>query len=73
MIPKKHLVTTAEAWSNLRLGPFLFPYKLIGKIYPGQGDNMEGILCDDDDDTARCSHCRTFPLCPQPVVWLKTF
>ena len=28
----------------------------------GQGDTIEGISCDGDDDTARCSHCRIFSL-----------
>jgi len=29
---------------------------------PGLGGTMDGISCDSDDETARCSHCHTFSL-----------
>ena len=59
MIPKEHLVSTAEAWRNLNWGQFLFPNEFIEKNIQA-GDNMDGILC--NNDMARCFHCHTVSL-----------
>lgn len=38
------------------------------------GDTIEGISCDGDDDTAHCSHCRTFSLSVHNLLAVeKTF
>ena len=49
---------------SLSLGPFVFLYEYVEEKVAGQGDNIVGILGDDGDETARCSVCHAFFLCP---------